>query len=79
MRGAQNDQVNGKQFWDDLRKYLLAPETDRSMMPSMEYWAPFILEKNRKGDMVKISRPETMSGKIRHLEKFLSWMKLSLR
>ena len=52
MRGAQNDQVNGKQFWDDLRKYLLAPETDRSMMPSMEYWAPFIPEKNRKGDMV---------------------------
>lgn len=51
VRGAQNEEVNVPQFWDNVRKYLLSPESNRSLMPSMECWAPFIPQRSRKGDM----------------------------
>ena len=56
-------------------------KTSSQSLKIIDHLWKYVDQKQRYENM-KISRPETMSGKIRHLEKFQkfqSWMKLSLR
>ena len=53
-------EADARKFWDNLRKYVASPDTDRSMGASLLNWAPFIPEVSRKGDI--IWNTEVMKG-----------------
>ena len=53
-------EVDARKFWDNHRKYVASPDTDRSMEASLMNWAPFIPEVSRKGDI--IWNTEVMKG-----------------
>ena len=45
-------EVNAKEFWDNLEKYAMCPDSNRSLKPSLLNWAPYIPEKSRRGDIL---------------------------